>query len=85
MKNKIKEGKKLKKKQLEEQEEQEDPDCEPPTPKKKKKKEKLAADQVNGHTSEATDMNGNSNGVDTPKQKTKKSEEDTEVGAYRYR
>uniref|UniRef100_A0A4W6G1A5 RNA helicase n=1 Tax=Lates calcarifer TaxID=8187 RepID=A0A4W6G1A5_LATCA len=51
--------------------EQEDPDCEPPAPKKKKKKDKLA-----------TDMNGNSNGVETPKQKTKKnSEEGTEVSA----
>uniref|UniRef100_A0A4W6G0Q4 RNA helicase n=1 Tax=Lates calcarifer TaxID=8187 RepID=A0A4W6G0Q4_LATCA len=62
--------------------EQEDPDCEPPAPKKKKKKDKLAADQVNGHLDEATDMNGNSNGVETPKQKTKKnSEEGTEVSA----
>uniref|UniRef100_A0A669C1Y4 RNA helicase n=1 Tax=Oreochromis niloticus TaxID=8128 RepID=A0A669C1Y4_ORENI len=52
-------------------EEQEDPDCEPPAPKKKKKKDKLA-----------TDMNGNSNGVETPKKKIKKNTEeqtDTEV------
>ncbi|GAA6220084.1 nucleolar RNA helicase 2 [Lates japonicus] len=79
LKIKTKEGKKLKKKQLEDQEEQEDPDCEPPAPKKKKKKDKLAADQVNGHLDDATDMNDNSNGVETPKQKTKKnSEEGTE-------
>ncbi|XP_071344776.1 nucleolar RNA helicase 2 [Trachinotus anak] len=72
LKNKTKEGKKLKKKKLEEQEE---PDCEPPAPKKKKKK----ADQVNGHVDEATDMNGNSNEIETPKQKTKKNTEgDTE-------
>ncbi|KAG8001483.1 Nucleolar RNA helicase 2 [Nibea albiflora] len=70
LKNKIKEGKKLKKKkQLEDQEEQEDPDCEPPTPKKKKKKDKLEADQVNNHVNEATDVNGNSNGIVTPKKK----------------
>ncbi|XP_020494232.2 nucleolar RNA helicase 2 [Labrus bergylta] len=83
LKNKTKEGKKLKKKkQLEEQleqEEQENPDCEPPAPKKKKKKDKLAADQINGHSEEATDMNGNINGVETPKKKTKKNAEvDTE-------
>ncbi|XP_019954368.2 nucleolar RNA helicase 2 [Paralichthys olivaceus] len=78
LKKKNKEEKKLKKKQSEEQEEQEDPDCEPPAPKKKKKKEKLAADQINGHD-EATDMNGNSNGIETPKKKTKKNTEgDTE-------
>lgn len=82
IKNKTKDGKKLKKKQLEEQEEQEDPDCEPPAPKKKKKKDKLAVDQVNGHMDEATDMNGNSNGVETPKEKTKKKTEgETEVSA----
>ncbi|XP_070819862.1 nucleolar RNA helicase 2 [Chaetodon trifascialis] len=77
LKNKTNEGKKLKKKkQLEEQEE---PDCEPPAPKKKKKKDKLAVDQVDEHTPEATDMNGNSNGVETPKQKTKKNKDgDTE-------
>ncbi|XP_040892451.1 nucleolar RNA helicase 2 [Toxotes jaculatrix] len=82
LKNKTKEGKKLKKKkQLEDQEEQADPACEPPAPKKKKKKDKLAADQVtNDHLEdEATDMNGNSNGVETPKQKTKKNTDgDTE-------
>lgn len=77
IKKKTKEGKKQKKKQLEQQEEQEDPDCEPPAPKKKKKKDKLKADQVNGQTPEATDLNGNTNGVETPK----KTEEDTEVGA----
>lgn len=60
---------------MEEPVEQEDPDCEPPAPKKKKKKDKLKADQVNGQTPEATDLNGNSNGVETPK----KTEEDTEV------
>uniref|UniRef100_A0A669E9Z2 RNA helicase n=1 Tax=Oreochromis niloticus TaxID=8128 RepID=A0A669E9Z2_ORENI len=63
-------------------EEQEDPDCEPPAPKKKKKKDKLAADQVNEDLDEATDMNGNSNGVETPKKKIKKNTEeqtDTEV------
>uniref|UniRef100_A0A668SJF4 RNA helicase n=2 Tax=Oreochromis aureus TaxID=47969 RepID=A0A668SJF4_OREAU len=74
LKNKTKEGKKLKKQQQQQQlEEQEDPDCEPPAPKKKKKKDKLAADQVNEDLDEATDMNGNSNGVETPKKKTKKS------------
>uniref|UniRef100_UPI0037E82CDC nucleolar RNA helicase 2 n=1 Tax=Semicossyphus pulcher TaxID=241346 RepID=UPI0037E82CDC len=80
LKIKTKEGKKLKKKQLEDQEVQEDPDCEPPAPKKKKKKDKLAADQTNGHTEEATDMNGNINGVETPKKKKNKknAEEDTE-------
>ncbi|XP_035855296.1 nucleolar RNA helicase 2 [Sander lucioperca] len=78
LKNKTKEGKKLKKKQLQEQEEQEDPDCEPPAPKKKKKKDKLAVDQVNGHIDEATDMNGNSNGLETPKKIKKKAEGDTE-------
>lgn len=62
---------------MEQQEEQEDPDCEPPAPKKKKKKDKQKADQVNGQTPEATDLNGNSNGVEAPK----KTEEDTEVGA----
>ncbi|XP_042360575.1 nucleolar RNA helicase 2 [Plectropomus leopardus] len=77
LKNKTKEGKKLKKKQLEEPE---DPDCEPPAPKKKKKKDKLAVDQVNDHIDEATDMNGNSNGVETPKKikKKKNAEGDTE-------
>ncbi len=81
IKNKTKEGKKLKKKQ-QQLEEQEDPDCEPPAPKKKKKKDKLAADQVNDHIDEATDMNGNSNGVETPKQKIKKNTDgDTEVSA----
>lgn len=81
--NKTKEGKKLKKKKLlEDQEEQEEPDCEPPAPKKKKKKDKLAADQVNDHIDEATDMNGNSNGVETPKKiKKKNTEGDTEVSA----
>lgn len=79
-KKKTKEGKKLKKKNLEEQEEQEDPDCEPPAPKKKKKKDKTA-DQVNGHLDEAADMNGNSNGIETPKKKKKSSEGDTEVSA----
>nr|XP_033474648.1 nucleolar RNA helicase 2 [Epinephelus lanceolatus] len=81
LKNKTKEGKKLKKKKklLEDQEEQEEPDCEPPAPKKKKKKDKLAADQVNDHIDEATDMNGNSNGVETPKKiKKKNTEGDTE-------
>lgn len=81
IKNKTKEGKKLKKKkQLEDQEEKEEPDCEPPAPKKKKKKDKLVVDQVNGDMDDATDMNGNSNGVETPKQKIKKNTEaDTEV------
>lgn len=75
IKKKTNDGKKQKK-QLEEQVEQEDPDCEPPAPKKKKKKDKLNADQVNGQTPEVTDLNGNSNGVETPT----KTEEDTEVG-----
>lgn len=76
LKNKTKEGKKLKKKkQLEDQVEQEDPDCEPPAPKKKKKKDKLAVDQVNGQMDEAADVNGNSNDVETPKQKTKRHTE----------
>ncbi|XP_039984629.1 nucleolar RNA helicase 2 [Xiphias gladius] len=78
LKNKTKEGKKLKKKkQLEDQEEQEEEDqgCEPPAPKKKKKKDKLAADQVNSYLDEATDMNGNSDDVETPKRKTKKNTE----------
>lgn len=83
---KTKEGKKLKKKeQLEEQEapDCEDPDCEPPAPKKKKKKDKLAAAQTNGHIQEDTDMNGNVNGVETPKQKIKKNKGDAEVsGVY---
>lgn len=62
-------------KQLEQAEDQEDPDCEPPAPKKKKKK-----DQVNDHVFEVIDMNGNSNGIETPKQKIKKNtEENTEV------
>lgn len=75
IKNKTKEGKKLKKKkQLEEQEQQEDLDSEPPAPKKKKKKDKLAADQENDHI----DMNGNSDGVETPSKKTKKTQ-DSEV------
>ncbi|KAI3377095.1 hypothetical protein L3Q82_000294 [Scortum barcoo] len=85
LKNKTKEGKKLKKKkqQLEDQGEQEDPDCEPPAPKKKKKKDKLAADQetttIDNNIDEATDMNGNVNGVETPRQKMKKNTEgDTE-------
>lgn len=78
-KKKTKEGKKLKKKNLEEQEEQEEPDCEPPAPKKKKKKDKTA-DEVNGHSDEAADMNGNSNGIETPKKK-KSSEGDSEVSA----
>ncbi|XP_032377143.1 nucleolar RNA helicase 2 [Etheostoma spectabile] len=78
LKNKTKEGKKLKKKQLQDQEAQEDPDCEPPAPKKKKKKDKLAVDQMNGHIDETTDMNGNSNGVETPKKIKKKAEGDTE-------
>ncbi|CAK6979882.1 nucleolar RNA helicase 2 [Scomber scombrus] len=78
LKNKTKEGKKLKKKkQLEDQEQMEEPDCEPPAPKKKKKKDKLVADQVDGNMDEATDMNGNSNGVETPKKK--KNKKDTEV------
>ncbi|CAJ1048855.1 Nucleolar RNA helicase 2 [Xyrichtys novacula] len=79
--NKIKEGKKLKKKkQVEDQVEQEDPDCEPPAPKKKKKKDKLALDQTSDLTEETTDMNGNTNGVETPKKKKikKSTEEDTE-------
>lgn len=86
IKDKTKDGKKLKKKkQLAEPEEQEDPDCEPPAPKKKKKKDKLAVDQENGHTDEAIDMNGNSHSAETPKQKTKKkSEGDTEVSAVLY-
>lgn len=80
LKNKTKEGKKLKKKkQLEDQEETEEPDCEPPVPKKKKKKDKLVVDQENGDMDETTDMNGNSNGVETPKKKIKKNTEaDTE-------
>lgn len=65
---------------MEDQEEQEDPDCEPPTPKKKKKKDKLEADQVNNHVDEATDINGNSNGIETPKKK-KNTEGDSEVSA----
>ncbi|XP_047437428.1 nucleolar RNA helicase 2 [Mugil cephalus] len=78
LKKKNKEGKKLKKKQ-QELEVQEEPDCDPPAPKKKKKKDKLAADQENGHMDEATDMNGNSDQAETPKQKTKKTTEgDTE-------
>uniref|UniRef100_A0A1A7YXW4 RNA helicase n=1 Tax=Iconisemion striatum TaxID=60296 RepID=A0A1A7YXW4_9TELE len=77
IKNKTKEGKKKKKQQQQDLEEQEDPDCEPPAPKKKKKKDKLAADQVNGHIDEATDVNSNSNGVEAPK-KTKKKKEATE-------
>lgn len=77
IKKKTKDGKKLKKKQLEEPEAQEDPDCEPPAPKKKKKKDKLKADQVNGQTPEASDLNGNINGVETPS----KTEEDAKVGA----
>lgn len=86
LKDKTKDGKKLKKKkQSEEPVEQEDPDCEPPAPKKKKKKDKLAVDQENGHTDEAIDMNGNSHSPETPKQKTKKkSEGDTEVSAVLY-
>ncbi|XP_041649809.1 nucleolar RNA helicase 2 [Cheilinus undulatus] len=80
LKKKNKEGKKLKKKkQLEDQEEQEDPDCEPPSPKKKKKKDKLAADQVDNHTEEATDMNGNINGVESPKKKKKKNNEEVDT------
>uniref|UniRef100_UPI003AABA803 nucleolar RNA helicase 2 n=1 Tax=Centroberyx gerrardi TaxID=166262 RepID=UPI003AABA803 len=67
------EGKKLKKKQ--EEQEEEEPDCEPPALKKKKKKDKLAADQVNGHTDEATDMNGNVDDVETPQKKSKKNTE----------
>ncbi|KAF1392970.1 hypothetical protein PFLUV_G00033550 [Perca fluviatilis] len=78
LKNKTKEGKKLKKKQLQDQAEQEDPDCEPPAPKKKKKKDKLAVDQVNGNIDEATEVNGNSNGLKTPKKIKKKAEGDTE-------
>lgn len=82
-KKKTKEGKKLKKQQQQEQEEvQEDPDCEPPAPKKKKKKDKLAVDQLNGHADGSTDRNGNSECVETPKQKKKKNTEgDTEVSA----
>ncbi|KAM6943319.1 nucleolar RNA helicase 2 [Xenentodon cancila] len=78
---KTKEGKKLKKKQQQqsEEQEQEDPDCEPPATKKKKKKDKLAADQGNGHTDEATDMNGNSSTVQIKKEKAKKTKEDTKV------
>ncbi|XP_070684084.1 nucleolar RNA helicase 2 isoform X1 [Pempheris klunzingeri] len=71
LKNKIKEGKKLKKKKLE----QEDPDCEPPAPKKKKKKDKLTVDQVTDHINDVTDMNGNSNGVETPKKNTEEGTE----------
>ncbi|KAM9860979.1 nucleolar RNA helicase 2 [Aulostomus maculatus] len=74
MKNKIKEGKKLKKKQLEVEGELEEPDCEPPAPKKKKKKEKLAVDQMNDDKEDAADMNGNSY-VETPKQKMKRNTE----------
>ncbi|XP_017274209.1 nucleolar RNA helicase 2 isoform X2 [Kryptolebias marmoratus] len=77
VKNKTKEGKK-KKQQQQELEEEQDADCDPPAPKKKKKKDKLAADQVNGHTDEATDMNSNCNDVESPKQKTKKKKEATE-------
>lgn len=81
LKNKTKDSKKLKKKK-QQLEDQEDPDCEPPVPKKKKKKDKLAVDQVNGHVEEATDMNGNSNDVETPKQRSKKKTEGgTEVSA----
>uniref|UniRef100_A0A8C6KSH3 RNA helicase n=1 Tax=Nothobranchius furzeri TaxID=105023 RepID=A0A8C6KSH3_NOTFU len=64
----------MKKQQQQDLEEQQDPDCEPPAPKKKKKKEKLAADQVNGHIDEATDVNSNSNGVESPK-KTKRKKD----------
>ena len=84
-KSKTKEGKKLKKKQQQQQQQQqqqlleEDPDCDPPAPKKKKKKDKAAADQENGHLDEACDMNGNNSVVETPKQKTKKNKDDTEV------
>ncbi|XP_041836593.1 nucleolar RNA helicase 2 [Melanotaenia boesemani] len=78
VKNKTKESKKLKKKQQEQLEEQEDPDCGPPATKKKKKKDKMAVDQGNDLSDEATDMNGNSNGVVTPKQKTKKNKEEAE-------
>uniref|UniRef100_A0A8C6KTF2 RNA helicase n=1 Tax=Nothobranchius furzeri TaxID=105023 RepID=A0A8C6KTF2_NOTFU len=74
IKNKSKEGKRMKKQQQQDLEEQQDPDCEPPAPKKKKKKEKLAADQVNGHIDEATDVNSNSNGVESPK-KTKRKKD----------
>ncbi|XP_068587280.1 nucleolar RNA helicase 2 [Cebidichthys violaceus] len=75
---KTKEGKKLKtKKKLEEQEVQEDPDCEPPAPKKKKKKDKIVVDQVHDLIEEATDMNGNSNGIDTPEKKKKKQKKAT--------
>ncbi|XP_037603007.1 nucleolar RNA helicase 2 [Sebastes umbrosus] len=78
-KNKTKEGKKLKKKkQLEDLEEQADPDCEPPAPKKKKKKDKLAMDQVNGHIVEVIDLNGNIDGVETPKKIKKNADGDTE-------
>ncbi|XP_076011545.1 nucleolar RNA helicase 2 isoform X2 [Genypterus blacodes] len=79
LKKKNKEAKKLKKKQLEEQEvepEQQEvelePDCEPPAPKKKKKKDKLAADQVDGQTNGATDINGNTEEDVTPQKKSKK-------------
>ncbi|XP_074523139.1 nucleolar RNA helicase 2 [Halichoeres trimaculatus] len=76
---KIKQGKKLKKMQLEDEIEQEDPDCEPPAPKKKKKKDKLAGDQTDISTAEVIDMNGNINGVQSPKKKIKKiAVEDTE-------
>ncbi|XP_028257502.1 nucleolar RNA helicase 2-like [Parambassis ranga] len=78
LKKKIKEGKKLKKQQQQEEvqeDPQEDPDCEPPAPKKKKKKDKLAVDQLNGHADGATDMNGNSECMETPKQKKKKNTE----------
>ncbi|XP_069549769.1 nucleolar RNA helicase 2 [Brachyistius frenatus] len=73
--SKTKEGKKLKKKK-QQVEEQEHPDCDPPAPKKKKKKDKLTVDQVNGHVNEPADVNDDSNGVETPKQKN--SEGDTE-------
>ncbi|MEQ2181373.1 hypothetical protein GOODEAATRI_010941, partial [Goodea atripinnis] len=77
VKNKTKEGKKLKKKQQSE-EQVEDPDCDPPAPKKKKKKDRLAAAQTNGHIHEAADVNGNSNDAESPKQKTKKKKEVSE-------
>lgn len=73
MKDKTKNGMKLKKKlKIEEQIEQEDPDCEPPATKKKKKKDKVTEDQDTSFMDEATDMNGNSNIETSPKKKSKK-------------
>lgn len=80
IKDKTKDGMKLKKKQkMEEKIEQEDPDCEPPAAKKKKKKGKVTADQENGHIDEATDMSGNSNIDMSPKKTKRNSDANTEV------